>query len=115
MRSECRGYTLYYYGDLSREAGPPYLDATPEATGCPLTYKRITDMFARADFATTVAPERRFIDLYTFLDILAARGMVLVKSDTPVIRKMLEGLHAAELPASLLSRLAHMASRAGVE
>jgi hypothetical protein len=115
MRSECRGYTLYYYGDLAREAGPPYLDATPEATTCPLTYKRITDMFTRANFATTVAPERRFIDIYTFLDILAARGMSLAKSDTPIIRKMLESLHAAGLPASVLSRLAHMASRAGVE
>jgi hypothetical protein len=114
MRSECRGYTLYYYGDLPREAGPPYLDAVPGATGCPFTYQRVTDMFARADSTAAVEPERRFIDLYTFLDILSVRGMTLAVQDTPVIRKMLDSLHSAGLPASLLSRLAHMASRAGV-
>jgi hypothetical protein len=115
MRTECRGYTLYYYGDLSRDAGPPYLDATPEATGCSLTYRRITDMLARTDYAVTVPPERRYIDLYTFLDILVARGMILHQCDTPVIQNVLESLHEAGLPANLLSRLAHMASRAGVE
>jgi hypothetical protein len=72
-------------------------------------------MLARTDYAVTVPPERRYIDLYTFLDILVARGMILHQCDTPVIQNVLESLHEADLPANLLSRLAHMASRAGVE
>jgi len=114
MRSQCRGYTLYYYGDLSRDSGPPYLDATPDATSCRLTYRRVLDLFAREDFSVTVAPERRFIDMYTFLDILVTRGMSVVGPDTPIISRASESLHAAGLPASLLARLTQMASSAGL-
>jgi hypothetical protein len=113
MRSECRGYTLYYYGDLPHADGPPYRDDTPDATGCPLTYQRVMAMFARVDFLTSVTPERCFIDLYTFLDILGMRGITVAEQDKTAIRKLTDGLRAADLPAILLARLEQMAARAG--
>jgi hypothetical protein len=114
MRSECRGYTLYYYGDLSRDDGPPYRDDTPDVTGCSITYRRVIAMFARADFPATVAPERRFIDLYTFLDILGMRGISVAEADKPLIWELRESLRAAGLPATLLARLEQLATRAGL-
>ncbi len=112
-RSECRGYMLYYYGDLPRGDGPPYHDAPPHAADCVLTYRRVMDMFGQDDFAAEVAPQRCFIDLYTFLDILAVRGMPLEPADTAVISTILQSLRAAGLPAALLTRLGRLAARAG--
>lgn len=114
MRSECRGYTLYYYGDLPRDAGPPYRDDTPGATSCSATYRRVMAMFAREDFPVTVAPERRFIDLYVFVNILEVRGISVTEHDKTVIQELVSGLRAAELPATLLARLEQLASRAGL-
>jgi hypothetical protein len=114
MRSECRGYTLYYYGDLSHDDGPPYRDDTPDATGCSITYGRVMAMFAREDFSATVTPERRFIDLYTFLDILGVRGISVTEADKIVIQELADDLHVAGLPATLLARLEQLASRAGL-
>jgi hypothetical protein len=113
MRSECRGYTLYYYGDLSRNDGPPYRDDAPDVTGCPLTRRRVIAMFAREDFQVTVAPERRFIDLYTFLDILGVRRMSVTEQENAIIRNATGALRAAGLPATLLTRLDQLAVRAG--
>jgi hypothetical protein len=113
MRSECRGYTLYYYGDSSREDGPPYRDDNPASTGCPLTYRRVMDMFARDDYSTTVAPERRFIDLYTFLDILVTHEISVTQADKVVIHNVIDGIRTAGVPDILLARLAQMASQAG--
>lgn len=112
MRSECRGYTLYYYGDLPREAGPPYRDDSPASISCRYSYRRIMAMFTDEGFTEAVAPERRFIDLYTFLDILRTRGIRVPESDRLVILGLIEGLRAARLPASLLTRLTQMASPA---
>ncbi len=113
-RSECRGYLLYYYGDMPRGDGPPYHDDPPHATDCGLTYRRVMDMIGRDDFAETVAPERRFIDMYAFLDIMAARGVKLQPADNAVIGASLQSLRAAGLPAGLLTRLGKLASRAGL-
>lgn len=114
LRSECRGYTLYYYGDLPRDVGPPYCDDTPAALGCSLTYRRMMMMFEGRDFRTTVSPQRRFIDLYTFLDILTVREITVTGPDTPIIRKVARDLQCAALPASLLTRIAQVVSRAGI-
>jgi hypothetical protein len=112
-RSECRGYMLYYYGDLPRGEGPPYHDNPPHGAECTLTHRRVMDMFGQDDFAAVVAPQRCFIDMYTFLDILAVRGMRLEAADTAVISTILQRLRAAGLPAALLARLGKLAARAG--
>jgi hypothetical protein len=113
-RSECRGYVLYYYGDIPRDEGPPYHDDPPHAADCALTRRRVMDLFARGDFTETVAPERCFIDLYVFLDILGTRGITVRRADADVLRGILRGLRSAGLPAALLARLARLAARAGV-
>jgi hypothetical protein len=71
-------------------------------------------MFAREDFSATVTPERRFIDLYTFLDILGVRGISVTEADKIVIQELADDLHVAGLPATLLARLEQLASRAGL-
>jgi hypothetical protein len=111
-RSECRGYMLYYYGDTPRGEGPPYHDDPPHAA-CSLTYRRVMDTFAQADFTATVAAERCFVDMYTFLDILAVRGMTLESADMAVAGGILHSLRAAGLPAAMLTRLGKLAARAG--
>jgi hypothetical protein len=112
-RSECRGYMLYYYGDIPRGEGPPYHDDPPHAADCSLTYRRVMDTFAAEDFTATVAAERCFIDMYTFLDILAVRGRTLEPADNVVIGTMLHSLRKAGLPAAMLTRLGKLAARAG--
>ena len=112
-RSDCRGYMLYYYGDVPRGEGPPYPDDPPHAADCTLTYRRVMDMFGQDDFTQDVPPQRCYIDLYTFLDILTVRGMTLEPADKAVIGTILRSLRAAGLPAALLTRLGKMASRAG--
>jgi hypothetical protein len=113
-RSECRGYLLYYYGDVPRDEGPPYHDDPPYAADCTLTCRRVMDLFAQDDFTVTVAAERCFIDLYTLLDIVAARGITVERPDAEVLRGIIEGLRSAGLPAALLARLTRLAARAGV-
>lgn len=112
-RSECRGYLLYYYGDTPRGEGPPYHDDPPHATECALTYRRVVDMFGQDDFAQTVSPERTYIDMYALLDILAVRGMTVEPADRAVTGAILQALRAADLPATLLTRLGKLASRTG--
>ncbi len=112
-RSECRGYMLYYYGDMPRGEGPPYHDDPPHAADCSLTYRRVIDTFGQADFTATVPAQRCFVDMYTFLDILAVRGMTLEPADGAVIGTILDSLRAAGLPAAMLTRLGKLAARAG--
>ncbi len=112
-RSECRGYLLYYYGDIPRGEGPPYHDDPPHAADCSLTYRRLMDLFARDDFTETVAPERCLIDTYMLLDILVIRGLAIEEADKSVLGKVLQSMRAAVLPAALLARLARLAARAG--
>jgi hypothetical protein len=113
-RSDCRGYMLYYYGDVPRGEGPPYLDDPPHAAECSLTYRRVMDMFAQDDFTATVAAERCFVDMYMFLDILAVRGMRLEPADKAVLSEILRSLRAARLPAAMLTRLGKLSTRAGL-
>jgi hypothetical protein len=113
-RSDCRGYMLYYYGDVARSEGPPYRDDPPHAAECSLTYRRVMDMFGQDDFTATVAAERCFVDMYIFLDILTVRGMALEPADKEVVSEILRSLRAAGLPAAMLTRLGRLAARAGL-
>jgi hypothetical protein len=114
-RSVCRGWTLYYYaGDLPRDAGPPYRDDHPATTRYMLTYRRLIDEFTQMGNHDPVAPQRRFIDLYIFLDIIGTREVNVMETDRTVIRKETQALRSAGLPASLLARLAEMAACVGI-
>jgi len=114
-RSECRGYMLYYYGDLPRGEGPPYHDEPPHAVDCSLTYRRVMDMFGQDDFTAEVAPERCFIDMYLFLDLLVVRGGTLEPADSGVLAAIMRSMRDAGLPAALLTRLGKLAARAGLD
>jgi hypothetical protein len=112
-RSECRGYMLYYYGDIPGDEGPPYYDDPPHAAGCTLTRRRVMDLFGRDDLTVTVSAERCFIDLYVFLDILGTRGITVDRADARTLRRTIQSLRAAGLPGALLTRLAARAGAAG--
>lgn len=105
-RSECRGYVLYYYGDLRKEDGPPYYDEPPYSP-CANTYRRIVAMFERSR-PGSVRPERGCIDLYTFLDVLLIRSVPVPPSHLGVLESFAGLLHAEGLPATVMARLEEM-------
>jgi hypothetical protein len=112
-RSECRGYMLYYYGDIPRDEGPPYHDDPPHAADCTLTYRRVMDLFAQDEFTVTVAAQRRFVDLHTFLDILITRGITVEPADADVLRRIIQSMRLEGLPSVPLARLTDLAAHAG--
>jgi hypothetical protein len=109
MRSVCRGWLLYYYGDLLRDAGPPYRDDTPVSNSSVLTRRRLMSLFRQEDYPRAVTPQRRFIDLYTFLDILGTRSVTATGADKLTLTTAIKSLHSSGLPSDLLSRLAQLA------
>jgi hypothetical protein len=68
-------------------------------------------MFARPSFATAVRPQRRYIDLYTFLDVLNVRSRVASEGDFAVIAMSVDTLRREAVPVKLLERLTEMLSR----
>ncbi len=107
MRSLCRGYVLYYYGDMKRDDGPPYLDEPPFRS-CSTTLRAIMDMFERSISVEKVPALRRAIDLYTFLDILCVRNMPVSKVAHEQLRRFHESLLQDGVDARLWSHLAEM-------
>lgn len=79
-----------------------------------LTYRRLIDEITQMGNHDPVAPQRRFIDLYIFLDIIGTREVNVMETDRTVIRKETQALRSADLPASLLARLAEMAACVGI-
>lgn len=109
-RAECRGYVLYYYGDMSRDDGPPYVDQPPYRP-CGNSYRRVMAMFERPSFAAGVAPQRRYVDIYTFLDVLHVRSWAISEKDFTVIAKSVDTLRRDAVTVKLLARLTEMLSR----
>jgi len=110
LREQCRGYVLYYYGDMGREAEPPFRDTDPYIP-CPLSYKRVMDLFATADFSSDVAVERRYIDIYTLADVLGVRGIVVTQAQAGLLATVCESLREAGLPDIMMARLEEMTAR----
>jgi hypothetical protein len=98
-RSQSRGYVLYYYGDLRRDEGPPYMDDPPYGPAT-RTYQQVMGMFGGSEFAKVAAP-RRCIDVYTFLDILAVRGTPLAQGDRDRLRRIAADLLHEEIDADI--------------
>ncbi|MFA1545011.1 hypothetical protein [Actinomadura chokoriensis] len=107
FRALCRGYVLYYYGDIDRDDGPPYLD-NPPYRPCTNTLRTILDAFERSTSTEKVAALRRGIDLLIFLDILAVRDQAIPKEGIDRLRKLHEALQGEQIDARLLARLAEM-------
>jgi hypothetical protein len=107
LRSQCRGYVLYYYGDIPRRAAPPYQDEAPHVS-CRLSSKRVLDLLASREFRESVAIERKFVDVYTFCDVLAVRGVRLTGRDEAIIRDAGDSLRSSDLPAMLMQRIGEM-------
>lgn len=103
-RSLCRGYVLYYYGDITRDGGPPY-DDRPPYVGHLQTHERVLRMLGENRFRASVPPERRFIDIYTFLDILRVRG-VSISDEVRILLERLAGELAEDgVPTEMTTRL----------
>lgn len=107
LRSECRGYVLYYYGDLREHEGPPYYD-DPPYRACINSHQRITAMFGNPAFRRDISAERRFVDLYTFLDLLIVRSHRASNAEIEIITRMIDSLRVNGIAATLLARLEDM-------
>jgi hypothetical protein len=103
-RALCRGYVLYYYGDITREDGPPYKDGSPYVLHLQ-TYERVLRMLRADRFRTSVRPERRFIDIYTFLDILRVRGVSISDEVRAQLERLTKELTEDGIPAKMAIRL----------
>jgi hypothetical protein len=106
-RSECRGYVLYYYGDLGKEEGPPYLD-NPPYRPCTNSYRRVIVMFGQSDFTERVRAERRAIDLFTLLDLIRARSLAIPPADIRILQTVADSLRRDGIAASVVARIQEM-------
>ncbi|MFG2090599.1 MULTISPECIES: hypothetical protein [unclassified Spirillospora] len=107
FRALCRGYVLYYYGDIERDDGPPYLDNPPYCS-CTNTLRTIMDVFERSTSTHKVSTLRIGIDLYTFLDVLVVRDLSVPREGLERLRSFHQALHNEQIDATLWARLAEM-------
>jgi hypothetical protein len=110
----CRGYVLYYYGDVDPGEGPPYVDNEPyrPATN---TRMKLAAMFRTGELINEVAPQRTFVDVYTFIDLLVVRGSELTEDEASTLRGVCAEL-AEDISKPLmdcLGRLFDQATRMG--
>jgi hypothetical protein len=104
-----RGYTLFYYGDLSDVSGPPYLDLSPFGN-CDRSLQALSGIFASATSQKIPIPmERQAVDLVTILDILDIRDIRLTRGRmTPIVdaaTRVTEGLRMPDVTHQIHSRL----------
>ncbi|MFA1541359.1 hypothetical protein [Actinomadura monticuli] len=107
FRALCRGYVLYYYGDIDRDEGPPYLDDPPYRP-CTNTLRTIVNVFERSRSAQTISPLRLAIDLYTFLDVLLVRNPAVPEEGLERLEKFHGALQGEQIDATLWARLTEM-------
>ncbi|MFD1542010.1 hypothetical protein [Nonomuraea guangzhouensis] len=107
MRAQCRGYVLYYYGDMDATMGPPYTDESPYRP-CVATLRQIMGVFERSTTIEKVPGPRRAIDLFTFMDILLVRRLTLPREGFEELRRIHDSLRDDEVDAKLWARLAQM-------
>jgi hypothetical protein len=100
-----RGYLLYYHGDFSRDAEPPFLDSLPHR-GWSYTRGEVLEMMSDEKYGATVRPARQAIDLYTFFDFCISRGEVIHGCDALRLRSLVDTLWSSgTLPPEIGSRL----------
>jgi predicted MPP superfamily phosphohydrolase len=103
----CRGYLLYYHGDLTRESTPPFfdLDATVSWTR---TRAAVHEIMSNTDYGETVAEARRVIDLYTFLSFALLRNQTVTVDESRAVHAVLDELWSGASPGRILHRLQAM-------
>lgn len=100
-----RGYLLYYHGDFSRDADPPFMDSLPHRSWS-FTRGEVLEMMSGERYASTVKPARQAIDLYTFFDFCISRNETVHGHDAVRLRTLVDGLWTSgTLPPEIGSRL----------
>lgn len=109
-RRMTRGYTLYYYGDLSDMNGPPFLDSTPYGS-FDRSFQSLNEIFASAT-SQKIPVERQAVDLVTILDILDTRNVRLTRDRlAPIVdaaTRVTGGLHMPDVALQIYSRLSRV-------
>ena len=99
-----RGYVMYYYGDIDRRAQPPYVDED-RGRGWGRTRERSTAFMSEPGYRHTVAPQRRYLDLYLLYDYAIWRGESLSAGDSRVAESTLRALWREPTEGSFLQEL----------
>ena len=86
-----RGYVMYYYGDIDRGAEPPFVDDDRQRSWG-RTRERTIAFMSEPGYPLTVAPQRRFLDLYLLYDYAIWRGEALSAGDARVAAASLAAL-----------------------
>jgi hypothetical protein len=105
FRAQCRGYYLYYYGDLD-ERGPPFFDRQPFVAHKRASSRGIA-LLASAELQDA-APELRCADIYVFTDITLVRSELIAGPDGRVLRAAFEALRKTGIPQRIMDRLGEM-------
>jgi predicted MPP superfamily phosphohydrolase len=105
-----RGYLLYYHGDFSHDAEPPFMD-TPPLRSWSFTRREVLEMISDANYTETVMPARQAIDLYTFFDFCISRGEIVRGRPAVRLRTLVDNLWISaavvpEIGSRLLSQVA---------
>ncbi|GGM24665.1 hypothetical protein [Micromonospora yangpuensis] len=100
-----RGYVLYYYGDV-RTGRPPFLDEPPHQAH-ERTSTRVLAMFESPTFRIIPA-QRRYVDLYTFIDIYLVRHETVDGRALSTLRAAVADLSGQGLASPLVEQLSEM-------
>ncbi|MEA2901691.1 MAG: hypothetical protein QOH36_1578 [Actinomycetota bacterium] len=104
----CRGYLLYYHGDLSRDNEPPYFDNEPIVSWS-RTRAAVSGLMSNESYGRTVPIARQVIDLYTFYSFALVRDEQLNDAEAGICLTILEEMWSASAVASrVLHRLQAM-------
>lgn len=94
-RTISRGYTLYYYGDLSTESGPPYRD-DPPFISCSRAVAKVIDMLLDEGYTSSVPFERQVIDALVLFDIIRVRSNELANRELLAAIEVLDRMNQNE-------------------
>ncbi|MFY1615966.1 hypothetical protein [Micromonospora sp. WMMD736] len=105
FRACSRGYVLYYYGDV-RAGRPPFLDLPPYPPH-ERTTARVLAIFESTTFQAIPA-QRRYVDLYTFMDIYLVRHEVIDGRRLSTLRSAVDALSGQGLTREMSEKLSDM-------
>ncbi|MGW0436639.1 hypothetical protein ACWDV4_29335 [Micromonospora sp. NPDC003197] len=105
FRTYSRGYVLYYYGDV-RTGKPPFLDEPPYLSH-ERTSSQVLAMFESPNFQKIPA-QRRYVDIYTFMDIYLVRQEVITDRTLSTLRGAVDALTGQGLPHQMEEQLSNM-------
>jgi hypothetical protein len=95
-RAMSRGYVLYYYGDMTVDQGPPYLDREPYVDHEKSSHNRF-EMMYDPSYAATVPVQRQLVDALTVLDILRVRHKSLPSEALKLFMRLLDAVRRSDI------------------